>query len=145
MEQSTAVPTMALPVSQHPNRYKSLICPARVTLVTPDLLISATTFCWYRKSASAGVITSTAPMIINVTAIAVFIVLLPYEKIRQPVERIDSSGTVIGREQLAAQVYHSRSFLKPGMGTGYLPSASDLTGGGESFVHWSMSGAYSIG
>ena len=40
---------------------------------------------------------------------------------------------------------YSRSFFRPGIGTGYLPSLSESTGGGESIVHLSMPGAYSWG
>src|SRR5688572_29860585 len=40
---------------------------------------------------------------------------------------------------------YSRSFFRPGIGTGYKPLASASTGGGESIVHLSMSGAYSWG
>src|SRR6185503_14735901 len=61
-------------------------------------------------------------------------------------------GSLLGSASTRAQLFpgsqpnqYSRFPLNPGIGTGYLPSASATTGGFESIVHLSIPGAYSIG
>ena len=71
--------------------------------------------------------------------------MLPYGLNRVDVEVPTSSRlepTSTGVKMMLDTLHRSRLQI-PGMGMGYFPSSSDFTGGGESIIHLSASGAYS--